>query len=66
MEATASGIAPAQAQAINGLFRRYPDYRWNTQQETALRAELYKALLPIVGAGKMVAAANALLRLERV
>ena len=66
LEATASGIAPAQAQAMNGVFRRYPDYRWNSQQETALRAELYQALLPVVGAGKMVAAANALLRLERV
>ena len=66
LEAAASGVAPAQAQAMNGVFRRYPDYRWNSQQETALRAELYQALLPVVGAGKMVAAANALLRLERV
>jgi hypothetical protein len=55
-----------QAQAMNGVFRRYSDYRWHSQQETALRAELYAALLPVVGAGKMVAAANALLQLERV
>ncbi len=66
LEVTASGIVPAQAQAINSIFGRYPDYRWNDSQESALRAELYGALLPIVGAGKMVTAANALLRLERV
>ena len=66
LEATTSAVTPAQAQAINGLFRQHPDYRWDGQQESALRAELYKVLLPIVGAGQMVAAANALLRLERV
>jgi len=48
------------------LFRQHPDYRWDGQQESALRAELYQAVLPIVRAGQMVAAANALLRLERV
>jgi hypothetical protein len=51
---------------MNDLFRQHPDYRWNGPQESALRADLYQALLPIVGAGQMVAAANALLRLERV
>lgn len=61
----ASGVLPGQAQDVNALFIRFPDYRWNTQQEGALRAELYKALLPIVGPANMVAAANALLRLER-
>ncbi len=61
----APDVAPGQAQGINALFSRFPDYRWNTQQEGALRAELYKALIPIVGGAKMVAAANALLRLER-
>ena len=66
LEATTSAVTPAQAQAINGLFRQHPDYRWDGQQESALRAELYKVLRPIVGAGLMVAAANALLRLERV
>ena len=66
LEATTSIVTPAQAQAINGLFGQHPDYRWDDQQESALRAELYKVLRPIVGAGQMVAAANALLRLERV
>ena len=66
LEATTSAVTPAQAQAINGLFRQHSDYRWDGQQESVLRAELYKALLPIVGADQMVAAANALLRLERV
>ena len=61
----APDIVPSQAQGINVLFSRFPDYRWNTQQAGALRAELYRVLLPIVGAAKMVDTANALLRLER-
>ena len=35
-----------QAQAMNGVFRRYSDYRWHSQQETALRAQLYAARCP--------------------
>jgi type I restriction enzyme, R subunit len=67
LEATKSAVTPRpQAQAINGLFGQHPDYRWNGQQESALRADLYKVLRPIVGAGQMVAAANAMFRLERV
>jgi type I restriction enzyme R subunit len=60
------GVEAVQARAINALFRRYPDYKWNTGQESALRAELYRMLLPIVGTAQMVAVANILLRLEWV
>jgi type I restriction enzyme R subunit len=66
LEADGTGITPAQAQTINALFTRYPDYRWDTGQASQLRAELYRALLPLVGAGRMVPLANNLLRLERV
>jgi hypothetical protein len=66
LEATSPAVTPAQAQVINGLFWQHPDCRWDGQQESALRAELYKVLRPIVGAGQMVAATDALLRLERV
>ncbi|MFN7947018.1 MAG: HsdR family type I site-specific deoxyribonuclease [Blastocatellia bacterium] len=62
---TAPDLTAAQAQAINAVFAAFPDYRWNKQQEQQLRAELYKTLRPLVG-GKMVQAANALLRLQRV
>ncbi len=61
-----SGITANQAIELDRLFGCYPDYRWNEQQEKRLRAELYKALLPITGSQKMVDAANALMRLQRV
>jgi type I restriction enzyme R subunit len=66
LKPTASGVTSQQAKAFNGLFATYPDYKWNEQQQKKLRAELYKVLLPLVGAKKMVDAANSLLRLQRV
>jgi len=66
LKPTVSGVASQQAKAFNSLFSKYPDYKWNEQQQKKLRAELYKVLLPLVGAKKMVAAANSLLRLQRV
>src|SRR5207248_1435651 len=56
-----SGGTSQQAQTINGLFAMYPDYKWNEQQQKKLRSELYKVLLPLVGAKKMVDSANSLL-----
>ena len=56
----------AQATEINALFARFPDYQWDDQQKSRLRAELYKALRPIVGAAKLIEATNTLLRLQRV
>ena len=61
-------MTATQAQDLNVLFARFPDYRWNEQQEKRLCAELYRALRPIIGADtlKIVQAANAILKLERV
>jgi type I restriction enzyme R subunit len=56
----------AQATEINALFARFPDYQWDDQQKSRLRAELYKALRPIVGAAKLIEVTNSLLRLQRV
>jgi type I restriction enzyme, R subunit len=55
-----------QAKGINALFDQCPDYRWNKQQESKLRTELYKTLRPLVGTGKMIDVANRLLRLQRI
>jgi len=66
LKPTISGVTAQQAKAFNALFTRYPDYRWNEQQQKKLRAELYKVLLPLVGSKKMVDTANGLLRLQRV
>lgn len=59
-------LTPEQATAINGLFTRFPDYRWAEEQKRDLRTELYKALRPMVGAKNMVEVANSLLKLQRV
>jgi type I restriction enzyme R subunit len=57
---------PAQARDLNAQFARFPDYTWNEQQRSQLRAELYKTLRPIVGPARMIETANALLKLQRV
>ena len=59
-------LTAAQAQAVNAVFTNYPDYEWNAQQAGQLRAELYGVLRPLTGPAKMIAAANALLELQRV
>jgi type I restriction enzyme R subunit len=61
-----SGFDSKQAKGINALFDQCPDYRWNKQQESKLRTELYKTLRPLVGTGKMIDVANRLLRLQRI
>jgi type I restriction enzyme R subunit len=63
---TDNGFDARQAKGINALFERFPDYRWNKQQESKLRTELYKALRPLVGTEKMIEVANRLLRLQRI
>jgi type I restriction enzyme, R subunit len=55
-----------QAKTLNTLFESLPDFRWNKQQESKLRTELYKALRPLVGTEKMIDVANRLLKLQRV
>jgi type I restriction enzyme, R subunit len=54
-----------QARELNEVFKRFPDYRWNKQQEGELRTALYGALRPMVGK-KFVEVTNALLKLQRV
>ncbi len=61
-----NGFDAKQAKGINALFDQFPDYRWNKQQESKLRTELYKTLRPLVGTSKMIDVANRLLRLQRV
>jgi type I restriction enzyme R subunit len=63
---TDSGFDAKQAKGINTLFEGFPDYRWNKQQESKLRTELYKTLRPLVGTAKMIDVANRLLRLQRI
>lgn len=58
--------AIAQAREVNAVFARHPDYQWNQGQQSQLRADLYKALRPMVGAAQMIATTNTLLRLQRV
>jgi type I restriction enzyme R subunit len=60
------GFDTKRAKGINTLFEQFPDYRWNKQQESKLRTELYKALRPLVGTEKMIEVANRLLRLQRI
>lgn len=55
-----------QAQAIDALFARFPDFQWNEQQKGRLRTELYKALRPLVGPAKYIEMTNTLLRLQRI
>ena len=62
----AGGVSVEQATGIDGLFAKYPDAGWNEKERNLLRMELYKALRPIVGAGKMVDATNTILNLTRV
>ena len=55
-----------ESKALNALFEKLPDFRWNKDQERKLRTELYKALRPLVGTEKMIEVVNQLLRLQRV
>ncbi len=59
-------LTTEQATAINGLFNRFPDYRWAEEQKRDLRTELYKVLRSLVGAKNMVEVANSLLKLQRI
>lgn len=55
-----------QAQDINNLFGRFPDYQWDEQQKSRLRTELYRMMRQIVGADKLIAVTNTLLKLQRI
>ena len=66
LKTSVKGLTAARTTALNGLFARFPDYGWDDGQAAELRAELYRALRPLVGDGGFVKAANALLGLRRV
>ena len=57
-------LAADQARAIDAVFATYPDYKWNQQQASALRAQLYLALKPLVAAD-FIKATNALMNVRR-
>jgi type I restriction enzyme R subunit len=55
----------AVASKIETIFKRYLNYKQNAAEKRALKAELYKLLLPAVGKDQMVELAEKLLKLER-
>lgn len=58
-------LTAEQAQSIDAVFAAFPDYRWNQQQASTLRAQLYLALKPIV-ATDYIKATNALMNVRRI
>ena len=60
------GFSADESKTLNALFEQHSDYRWNDDQKSKLRTELYKALRPMVGTGKMIEVANRLLNIQRV
>src|SRR5262249_28249749 len=62
----APGVTAGQAVELSGLFERHPDWQWDQQQKGRLRAELYKALRPLVGPARLIDVTNTLMRLQRV
>jgi type I restriction enzyme R subunit len=61
-------ITPDRVKNIDAVFQIYPDYRWNVQQETQLRAQVYKLLVPL-GVNDMIQLTeitSKLLNLERI
>ncbi|MFN8475906.1 MAG: HsdR family type I site-specific deoxyribonuclease [Anaerolineae bacterium] len=66
LKAHAPDLTVKQALELDALFAQHPDYQWNDQQTSALRADFYRILRPLVGAKKMVEVTNALLKLQRV
>ena len=63
---TIGDVTPEQARAVNQVFEQFPDYRWDRNQERALRTRLYSTLGPTVDVKALVDITNELLKLERV
>ena len=61
------GVAEARALAIeiDRLFGQFPNYAANIQERRALKAKLYKVLLPAMDKDRMVPLADRLLTLGR-
>ena len=66
LRSTIRDVTPEQAQAVNQVFEQFSDYRWNEDQERALRTTLYSTLRPTVEAKELVNTTNKLLKLERI
>ena len=64
LRAFKADLTTDQARAIDAVFATFPDYKWNQQQASALRAQLYLALKPLVGAD-FIKATNALMNVRR-
>lgn len=57
--------APELAATIDAIIERFPNFRDNGEELRQLKAEAYRALLPVVGGKNMVALAERLLALKR-
>jgi type I restriction enzyme R subunit len=64
LRAFKTDLTAEQAREIDAVFAAFPDYKWNQQQASALRARLYLALKPLVGAD-FIKATNALMSVRR-
>jgi type I restriction enzyme R subunit len=64
LRAFKADLTADQAQTIDAVFAGFPDYKWNQQQASALRAHLYSMLKSVVGAD-FIKATNALLNVRR-
>jgi len=64
LRAFKANLTADQARTIDALFATFPDYRWNQQQASALRAQLYQALRSLMGAD-FIKATNALMNVRR-
>jgi len=60
------GYSADESKTLDALFVQHSDYRWNDDQKSKLRTELYKALRPKVGTGKMIEVTNRLMNIQRV
>jgi len=53
------------AEAINSVFLRFPNFNHNAEELRQLKAELYKLLLPVTGKDGMIALVEKLLKINR-
>jgi type I restriction enzyme R subunit len=61
------GVREARSLAveIDGLFGQFPNYDANVQERRALKAKLYKVLLPVLAKDRMVPLADRIITLGR-
>jgi hypothetical protein len=54
------------AKEIDGAYKRFPNYRKNSDELRQLKAEMYKSLLRVADGKRMVDLSEQVLRLERI